>query len=111
MSHIRAGSVALLVLSSACGATRATPTSAPEPSSDEIPVQIDNQNFNDMTIYILRGGSRFLVGQAGGLSTTTLIIPGGVGADGRVRLVADPIGARPANVTVPPGRASANANS
>jgi hypothetical protein len=92
MRHLRAVSVALLGLSWACGASRSTPASGPTPASAGVAVEIDNQNFNDMTIYILRGGSRFLVGRAGGLSTTTLTIPGGVGADGRVRLLADPIG-------------------
>jgi len=73
MWHIRAGLVALLVLSSACGATRATPTSAPEPSSDQIPVQIDNQTFNAMEVYVV-----------------TLTIKNVARGDGRVRLGSDP---------------------
>src|SRR4051812_10820448 len=88
MSHMRAGSVALLVLSSACGATRTTPTSAPEASSDEIPVQIDNQNFNAMEIYVVTNSGHWLVGQAGGLSKTTLTIKNVARGDGRLRLLA-----------------------
>jgi hypothetical protein len=92
MWHLRAGLIVLLGLSSACGASRSTPTSSPEPSSDEIPVQIDNQNFSDMEIYVVKNGQRLLIGQAGGLTKTTLTIRGAVRGDGRVRLLAEPIG-------------------
>jgi hypothetical protein len=96
MWHVRAGLIVLLGLSSACGASRTTPTSNPEPSSDEIPVQIDNQNFSDMEIYVVRNGQRLLIGQAGGLTKTTLTIRNAARGDGRVRLLAEPIGgARP----------------
>ena len=108
MWHLRAGLVALLVLSTACGATRSTPAPAPEPSSDEIPVQIDNQNFNAMDIYAVINGSRWLIGQAGGLSKTTLTIKNVARGDGRVRLLADPIGSNRRVTTpilvVPPGQ-------
>jgi hypothetical protein len=61
--------------------------------STGLQVQIDNQNINDMSIYLLRTGSRFLVGQAGGMSKTTLTIPEGISPpDLRVRLIAEPIG-------------------
>jgi hypothetical protein len=96
MWHLRAGLIVLLGLSSACGASRTAPTSSPEPSSDEIPVQINNQNFSDMDIYVVRNGERWLIGQAGGLTKTTLTIRGAIRGDGRVRLLADPVGeARP----------------
>lgn len=108
MWHLRAGLIALLVLSSACGASHSTPASGPEPSSDEIAVQIDNQNFNDMEIYVVRNGSRWLLGQAGGLSRTSLTIKNAVRGDGRVRLLADPIGGNRTITTpmlvVPPGQ-------
>jgi hypothetical protein len=90
--HLRAGLIALLSLSLACGASRSAPASGPQPSSNEIAVQIDNQNFNDVEIYVVRNGTRWLLGQAGGLSKTTLIIKNAVPGDGRVRLLADPIG-------------------
>jgi hypothetical protein len=92
MWRLRAGLIVLLGLSSACGASRTTPTSSPEPSSDEIPVQIDNQNFSDMDIYVLRNGARWLIGQAGGLTKTTLTIRGAIRGDGRMRLLAEPVG-------------------
>ena len=46
-----------------------------------------------MNIYLVRSGSRFLVGQAGGLNKTTLTIPEAMPGDLRVRLIAEPIGA------------------
>jgi hypothetical protein len=97
MWHLRAGLVVLLGLSIACGASRSTVASEPKPSSNDISVQIDNQNFSDMNIYLVNGGQRWLLGSAGGLAKTTLTIPNGAAkSDGRVRLVADPIGgARP----------------
>jgi hypothetical protein len=108
MRHVRAGLIVLLGLSSACGASRTAPTSNPEPSSDEIPVQIDNQNFSDMEIYVVRNGQRLLIGQAGGLTKTTLTIRNPARGDGRVRLLAEPIGgARPIatpTLVVPPGQ-------
>jgi hypothetical protein len=92
MWHLRAGLIGLLVLSSGCGAHRSTPASGPEPSSREILVEIDNQNFSDMEIYVLRNGSRAFLGQATGLRKTTLSIKNAIRGDGRVRLLADPIG-------------------
>jgi hypothetical protein len=72
--------------------TSATPRGQ-QPESAGLPVQIDNQNFSDMNIYLVNGGQRWLVGQASGLAQTTLTIPRGVApGDGRVRLLADPIG-------------------
>lgn len=94
--HLRTGLIALLGLSTACGASRSTVASGPEPSSSEIPVQIDNQNFSDMEIYVVRNGQRLLIGQAGGLTKTTLIIRNAIRGDGRVNLLAEPTGgARP----------------
>jgi hypothetical protein len=66
--------------------------SGPEPTSNEISVQIDNQNFSDMDIYVLRNGERWLIGQAGGFTKTTLAIRGAIRGDGRVRLLAEPVG-------------------
>jgi hypothetical protein len=94
--HLGTGLIALLSLSTACGASRSTVASGPEPSSSEIPVQIDNQNFSDMEIYVVSNGQRWLIGQAGGLTKTTLTIRNAIRGDGLVRLLAEPTGgARP----------------
>ena len=92
MWQLRLGLIGLLGLSAACGASRAPVTSAEVSPSNEISVQIDNRNYSDMEIYVVRSGQRWLLGQAGGLTRTTLTIRNTVGGDGRVRLVAEPIG-------------------
>ena len=92
MWQLPLGLIGLLGLSTACGASRAPATSEPVSPSNEISVQIDNRNFSDMEIYVVRSGQRWLIGQAGGLTRTTLTIRNATRGDGRVRLVAEPIG-------------------
>jgi hypothetical protein len=93
MRNARYWLIGLLLTATGCGtANRPDTTPAPEAKSG-LPVQIDNQNFSDMDIYLVNGGQRWLLGQAGGLTRTTLTISDGMApADGRVRLEADPIG-------------------
>ena len=117
MKNLRAGMAVFVMLAAAGCASHAPDEAGPAPisradsarDSTGLQVQIDNQNINDMSIYLLRSGSRFLVGQAGGLSKTTLTIPEGITpTDLRVRLIAEPIGgSRPIAtpvLMVPPGQ-------
>jgi hypothetical protein len=108
MRHSQTALIALMIMAATgCGSSN-TARTAPEPKSSTSgmqqtgpTVQIDNQNFADMSIYVLRSGQRIFVGQATGLTQTQLTIPSGVAsADGRVRLLADPIGGA-APVTTP----------
>jgi hypothetical protein len=107
MRHMRYYLVGLLTAAAAgCGASH-QPAPAPAPQTqgsasakkselEGLPVQVDNQNFSDMNIYVVSGGQRLLLGQAGGFTKTTLTIPSGIApADGRLRLSADPIGGSP----------------
>jgi hypothetical protein len=105
MWTVRAGLVGLVALSAACGASRSSPAS-PEPKpgtaaaevaepgrSKKTRVEIDNQNFSDMNIYLIDQGTRVLLGSANGLSKTTLLIPAALArGNWEVRLLADPIG-------------------
>jgi hypothetical protein len=120
MWTVKAGLVGLVALSLGCSAGHSSPSSpAPErsPASAETAasergktrVDIDNQNFSDMNIYLINGGTRVFLGSAGGLSKTTLLISSGLtGGDWQVRLLADPIGGstpiRTPALTVPPGQ-------
>jgi hypothetical protein len=117
MKGLWAGMAVFSMLAAAGCASHAPDQAGPAPisradsarDSTGLQVQIDNQNINDMSIYLLRTGSRFLVGQAGGLSKTTLTIPEGITPpDLRVRLLAEPIGgSRPIAtpvLIVPPGQ-------
>ena len=111
MWQLRLGLIGLLTISAAGCSANHQPTAAAgpqksasqsgqKPESEGLPVQIDNQNFSDMSIYLVNGGQRWLLGQAGGLTRTTLTIPHGTApVDGRLRLEADPIGGSPAIFT------------
>jgi hypothetical protein len=120
MWTMRAGLVGLVALSAACGASRSSPASpAPkpatasaetaEPGRGKTRVEIDNQNFSDMNIYLVDQGNRVLLGSASGFSKTTLLIPGGAARSSwHVRLLADPIGGaspiRTPSLIVAPGQ-------
>jgi hypothetical protein len=102
MRRLLAGLTGLAALTLGCGTGRSTPSEpTPQPASEqaakesqaETVVQVDNQNFNDMNIYLIDEGARVFLGAVNGLSTGTLAIPRAAGSSGlRVRLLADPIG-------------------
>jgi hypothetical protein len=119
MRDLRAGiSVFLTLAAAACAASKTSSEAAgPAPAggadsaraSNGIQVVIDNQNISDMNIYLAKGGSRVLLGSAGGLTKSTLTIPGSLTpADQRVKLLADPVGGSGSiptpSLIVPPGQ-------
>ena len=92
----------LLLLAAGCARSPA-PAAGPAPmaaagadstgSSRAIAVQVNNENFNDMNVYLVHDGTRWLVGQVGGLTTATLTVPASLApSDQRVRLRAEAIG-------------------
>ena len=90
----------LLGVAVACAGAHPAPSPSPVPNTasaetkGRIPVQIDNQNYDDMDVYLLDRGSRVLIGSVSGLTQGTLLLPAGANTiDGRVQLQADPIGA------------------
>ena len=108
--------VSLLLAAAGCARSPA-PTASPSPQTSgtaqsarrTIAVRIDNQNFADMNVYLMSGGTRWLLGQVGGMTRATLAVPAGLApADQRVRLRAEAIGGRGATTTptlmVPPGQ-------
>jgi len=108
---------AMLLVAAGCARSPAPATSpAPRSSaaadaraSHAIPVEVNNQNFYDMNVYLLRGGARWLVGQVSGMTKATLTIPASLApADDHVRLRAEAIGGAGATTTplliVPPGQ-------
>lgn len=63
--------------------------------SDKAPttVEVENRNFQDMTVYVLRSGQRIRLGRIGGLGTETFTIPADVvRGSTTLRFVADPVG-------------------
>jgi len=92
----------LLLLAAGCARSH-TPATSPSPApaggadsaqaSRDIPVQIDNQNFSEMSVYLMNNGAKWLVGSVGGMTKSTLTVPASVSpADHRVRLRAEPVG-------------------
>lgn len=57
-------------------------------------VEVQNQGFPDMTIYVVQSGQRVRLGLATGNSTETFVIPSAVvnGPAMQLRFIADPIG-------------------
>src|SRR5918994_4924382 len=63
------------------------------PLSSDVPVQVVNHHWLDVTIYVIHDGQRTRLGVAGGSAETRLELPShllGVGRD--IQLYADPIG-------------------
>jgi hypothetical protein len=91
MRTLRAScAISLLLLAAACARSPAPDSTPP---SRAIEVQVDNQNFNDMNVYLMNNGTRWLVGSVGAMTKATLTVPPGVApADHRLRLRAEPAG-------------------
>jgi len=95
-----------LLLSSGCFSN-----SPPDPNAEPTPptyVRVDNQAFNDMTIYVLRGPQRIRLGIANGSTTTKLRIPDSLlFGPTSLAFYADPIGGTRTpvsqEITVAPG--------
>lgn len=80
----------------ACGGGRAV-----RPGTEPKTVlEVDNQSFNDMNIYVVNGGQRIRLGRAIGKVRTDLTIPRGVLTFAReLQFEADPAGTRRGGVT------------
>ncbi len=93
--------VALAAVSAGCSRSKASVEQlAPEFLAD-VPLEVENRNFLDMTVYLLQQGSRQRLGTVTGASTSTVMIPKRFlrGYFGELRFVADPIGSRDAVVS------------
>jgi hypothetical protein len=67
--------------------------------SKSVSLTVTNQNWLDVNIFAVRGGSRYRLGAVGGNSSATLRIPAGAMVRGEVQLMADPIGSNDVYVT------------
>lgn len=93
--------VLLLLVVVACRSARDGDGGAPGPARGPATLEVENQNFLDMTVYVLEGGARQRLGEARGNSTTSLTIPGRLirGGASPLRFLADPIGGEGLPVT------------
>lgn len=67
--------------------------------SKPISLTVTNQNWLDVDIFAVRGGSRYRLGAVGGNSSATLRIPAAAMVRGEVQLMADPIGSNDVYMT------------
>jgi predicted small lipoprotein YifL len=97
--------LSLLMVVASCGTQRRGGPAVPQ---ERTTVRVQNQNFLDMTIYVLRNSQRVRLGTVGGVSTQVLTIPSNLifGAT-PLRFQADPVGATRTptsfEITVSPG--------
>lgn len=88
----------LLVLAAVIPACASLRQSGPVVEGEPTTVEVRNQNFLDMNVYVLNGGQRVRLGTVTGLSTRTLELPSSmVFGSATVRFEMNPIGssARP----------------
>ncbi len=82
----------LLVATAACGTLMQR---GPVVEGERTTVEVRNQNFLDMNVYVLRGQQRVRLGTVTGLSTRTLALPRDmVFGTATVRFEMNPIGSR-----------------
>lgn len=83
--------VILLLVIAACTTGRPSrPGSSP---AQRTTLQVDNQGFVDMVVYIVTGSQRIRIGLAVGKTTTVMTIPARVLGQAReLQFLADPIG-------------------
>ena len=93
----------VLVLALTCGAAVACGAGGRpvRPGNETVTiVEVDNQNFTDMTIYLVNGGQRIRLGRATGKSKATLRLPRGTLTFPReLQFMAEPAGMRGTTTT------------
>jgi hypothetical protein len=79
-------------LAVACGRAKAGDEPAPRA---ETAVKVENQNFLDMNVFVVRGGQRVRLGTVTGLSTQIFMLrPDMIGPGSEVQFEIHPIGGR-----------------
>ena len=87
---MRVVGIVIALSAPACG--RAAPADEPAPAP-EAELEVNNQAFLDMTIYVLRAGVRQRIGVAPGLTRTSFKLQRYIiGNGGEFQFLADPIG-------------------
>src|SRR5688500_4518844 len=88
----------------ACAPSGGLDGSGPHPRKgpEATTVQVQNNNWSDMVVYLVQGSSRTRLGMVTSMGSETFRIPrSALGATGQVRLFADPIGSRVGYMTDP----------
>lgn len=96
--------VALALLSVGCGPGLQSESTEPE---ERTTLRVENQNFLDMNVYVVRGGQRIRLGTVTGLSTHVFTIPPSIARSSPLQFEVHGIGGRgnprSETITVQPG--------
>jgi hypothetical protein len=96
---MRVLALALVLVGVVAAACHRPPVGPVNPQA-EVAVAVDNQNFLDMDVFIVRGGQRIRLGMVPGLSSRVLMVrPEVIGYSQEVRFEVHPIGGRSDPVT------------
>jgi len=91
---MRAPAASLVVLA-VTGVACHRPAAAPLNPRAEVALTVENQNFLDMDVFIIRGGQRLRLGMVSGLSSRILMVrPELIGYGTEVQFEVHPIGGR-----------------
>ena|SRR5947207_681165 len=103
-AHAVRGVLTLALLSAGCGRAVRSGPREPDPRTT---LRVQNQNFLDMNVYVLRGGQRIRLGTVPGLSTEVFTIPAYIVRSSPLQFEAHPIGGlenpRSETISVQPG--------
>jgi hypothetical protein len=104
MRSLRPAFLLLALAATACHRSAGTPINP----QAEVAVNVDNQNFLDMNVFLIRGGQRIRLGTVPGLSSRILMVrPDLIGYGAELRFELHPIGGRSnpvsETITVRPG--------
>jgi hypothetical protein len=95
------GTCGMIVSAVGCFLGRKAPDTTPDSNwSGDVPVQVVNHHWLDVTVYVIHDGQRTRLGVAGGNTETQMALPShllGVGGD--IQLYGDPIGSSEKAVT------------
>ncbi|HEX9293614.1 MAG TPA: hypothetical protein VF873_08000 [Gemmatimonadales bacterium] len=101
---VRGVLLALALLSAGCGRAFKSGPREPDPRTT---LRVQNQNFLDMNVYVLRGGQRIRLGMVPGLSTEVFTIPAYIVRSSPLQFEVHPIGGlenpRTETISVQPG--------
>ncbi|NNF57329.1 MAG: hypothetical protein HKN04_03725 [Rhodothermaceae bacterium] len=87
----------LLLLSTGCKGSEGAADEGTDPATI---LEVENRNFNDMNIFVLRGGQRLRLGSVTGGGTREFVLPPYlVNSGGALRFLADPVGGTQTPVT------------
>jgi hypothetical protein len=95
--------IALAAIVAAASLAGCSPNGTPKivpPPIENIPLQITNHHYLDITIYAIHDGQRTRIGVAGGSAHTSMVLPSrllGVGRE--LQLYGDPIGSSERAIT------------